>query len=77
MPVKLSQNPKVTAFCKVFKAKNNPDSRFFQADEDVLLNNERYVQGKLGAMFQELDEQISISEIRKATLSLNNGKGGA
>ena len=61
-------------FANYFKAINNPDSRFFQADEDVLLYNERYVQGELGVMFQELDEQISISEIRKATLSLKNGK---
>ena len=42
----------------------------------MLLYNERYVQGELGVMFQELDEQISISEIRKATLSLKNGKIG-
>ena len=63
-------------FANYFKAINNPDSRFFQADEDVLLYNERYVQGEIGVMFQELDEQISISEIRKATLSLKNGKSG-
>ena len=66
MPVKLSKKTlKSQHFANYFKSINNPDSRFFQAGEGVLLYNEKYVQGELGVMFQELDEQISISEIRK------------
>lgn len=61
-------------FADYFRAINDPESRFFQADEDVLLYNERYVKGELGVMFQELDVEISLTEIRKAVQSLKNGK---
>ena len=46
-------------FAKYFKAVNDPESRFFQADKDVLYYNERYVKGELEVMFQELDVRIS------------------
>ena len=61
-------------FADYFKAINNPDSRFFQADDDLLLFNERYVKGELQIMFHELDAEISVSEIRKGVQSLKNGK---
>ena len=61
-------------FVDYFKAINNPDSRFFQADEDVLIYNERYVKGELKVMFQELDAEISLNEIRKGVQSLKSGK---
>lgn len=61
-------------FADYFQAINNPESRFFQADEDVLFYNERYVKGELGVMFQELDAEISLNEIQKAVQSLKNGK---
>ena len=61
-------------FVDYFKAINNPDSRFFQADEDVLIYNERYVKGELEVMFQELDAEISLNEIRKGVQSLKCGK---
>ena len=61
-------------FADYFKAINNPDSTFFQADDDVLFYNERYVKGELGVMFQELNVKISLNEIRKEVQSLNCGK---
>ena len=53
----LSDSPKTLKsqhFANYFKAMNNPDSRFFQADEGVLLYNERYVQGELGVIMNKL-----------------------
>ena len=61
-------------FADYFKVINNPDSKFFQADDDLLLFNERYVKGELQIMFHELDAEISVSEIRKGVQSLKNGK---
>ena len=61
-------------FATYFKAINDPESRFFQADDDVLLFNERYVNGELQIMFQELDTEISLSEIKKGIKLLKNGK---
>lgn len=61
-------------FADYFRAINDPETRFFQADEDVLIYNERYLKGELGVMFQELDVEISLTEIRKAVQSLKNGK---
>ena len=55
-------------FATYFKAINDPESRFVQADDDVLLFNERYVNGELQIMFQELDIEISLSEIKKVFL---------
>ena len=61
-------------FADYFKAINNPDSRFFQPDEDILYFNQRYLDGELGVMFEELNVQISMQEIRKAVQMLKNGK---
>ena len=61
-------------FADYFRAINNPDSTFFQADDDILFYNERYVNGELDIMFQELDVEISQSEIRKGIQSLKCGK---
>lgn len=38
-------------FANYFKAINDPNEVFFQPDEDVLLFNERYVNGKIQIMF--------------------------
>ena len=70
----LKCNQKTNTFVDYFKAINNPDSKFFQADEDVLIYNERYVKGELEVMFQELDTEISLNEIRKGVQSLKCGK---
>ena len=45
---------------------------FDQADDDILLYNERYVEGELDFEFQELVE-ISQNEIRKGMQSLKCG----
>ena len=45
---------------------NNPDRRFFQPDDDILYFNQRYLNGELGVMFEELNVQITMQEIRKA-----------
>ena len=34
-----------------FKAVNNPEDKFYQADEDVLEFNERYLDGELYRIF--------------------------
>ena len=56
-----SSSKKVTSeqFANYSKAINHPESWFYQADEDVLYYNERYVRGELDIMFQELDVEIS------------------
>ena len=61
-------------FAEYFKAVNNPDSRFFQPDEDILFFNQKYLDGELGIMFDELNVAISMQEIRKAVQLLKNGK---
>lgn len=48
-------------FAEYFKAINDPDDVFFQADEDAVLFNERYVKGEFQVMFDELN--IVISEV--------------
>ena len=40
-------------FSEYFQAVNNPNDRFYQADEDVLDFNERYMQGEFQVMFDE------------------------
>ena len=61
-------------FAECFKAINNPDSRFFQPDEDILFFNQKYLDGEMGIMFDELNVEISMQEIRKAVQLLKNGK---
>lgn len=61
-------------FASYFKAINNPEGRFFQADDDILFFNERYLNGELDVMFHELDVEISLGEIRKGIQSLKCNK---
>ena len=62
------------SFADFFKAINNPDSIYFQPDDDILYFNQHYLNGELGVMFEELNVQISMQEIRKAARLLKNGK---
>jgi hypothetical protein len=62
-------------FANYFKSINNPDSIFFQPDEDVIYFNERYLKGEFQIMFRELDEPNSDSEI-KACKELRNDRAG-
>lgn len=77
----LTGAPKVSTlsadlFAEYFKAINNPNDPFFQPDEDAILFNERYVNGELQVMFDELNVPLSEKEIRKATNQLKSGKSG-
>ena len=63
-------------FANYFKAINNPQSVFFQLDEAIRHFNERYLNGELQVMFNELDNEISYIEIHKACKELNNNRSG-
>ncbi|MCG8046921.1 MAG: reverse transcriptase family protein [Candidatus Thiodiazotropha taylori] len=60
-------------FSEYFQAINDPNDRFYQADEDILYFNERYVKGELQVMFDELNVPISIEEIKSSIKQLKNG----
>ena len=52
---------------------SDPNDRFYQPDEDILYFNERYVQGELQVMFEELQLSISLEEIKDGVRQLRNG----
>ena len=52
---------------------NNPTDHFYQADEDVVFFNDRYVNGEFQIMFEELNGEISYLEIQKAVKQIRNG----
>ena len=58
---------------KYFQCINNPNNRFYQADEDILFFNERYVNSVFQVMFDEINIPISYSEILIAVKQLKNG----
>lgn len=60
-------------FSKYFEAINDPNDRFYQADDDILFFNERYVKGELQIMFNELNVTISIDEMKLAIKQLKTG----
>ena len=66
----------VSHFEEYFRAINNPDSVFFQPDDDAIDFNERYLNGELQIMFDELNDEISCAEIFKACRELDIGKSG-
>ena len=47
---------------------------FFQPDEDVIFFNERYINGELQVMFDELNISLTEEEIMKAIKQLKLGK---
>jgi len=71
-----SQTSLLILFATYFKSINSPDSEFYQPEEDVIVFNERYVQGEFIVMFDELNASISNDEILKACSQVNNGKSG-
>lgn len=73
---KIKAQISLDTFTAYFKAINNPEGDFYQPDEDVIFFNERYVQGELQIMFQELNSCITNDEIAKACKQLSNGKSG-
>ena len=60
-------------FSEYFKSINDPNDRFYQADEDVLFLNEQYLKGEIQVMFEELNVPITVEEIRKDLKHLKNG----
>ncbi|XP_053395382.1 uncharacterized protein LOC123523921 isoform X1 [Mercenaria mercenaria] len=63
-------------FLEYFKSINDPDSVFFQPDEDVIYFSDRYLNGESEVMFNELNIPFSQTEIIKACKNLNTGKSG-
>ena len=63
-------------FDNYFKSINNPEDPFFQADEDVLYFNERFLNSEIQIMFDELNCTITSDEIKKAIKQLKNGRSG-
>ena len=61
-------------FYTYFKAINNPNSHFFQSDEDTEIFNETCINNELQIMFSELDTAITHSEIYKACNELRNNR---
>ena len=48
-----SSNIDTGTFVQYFNAVNNTEDQFYQADEDVLEFNERYLDGELQIMFDQ------------------------
>ena len=65
-------NIKSDTFSEYFQSINNPNDRFYQADEDVLFLNERYVNDEFQIMFEELNIPLSYSEVLLAVKQLKN-----
>ena len=63
-------------FARYFKSINSPESDFFQPDEDILFFNERYLNGEIQIMFEELNVTITDMEIKKACKDLNSNRSG-
>lgn len=74
-----SRNPQSLSaqkFYEYFKSINDPDSMFYQEDEDITYFNERFVKSEFQVMFNELDSEISMQEIIKAIKDCNTNKSG-
>ena len=63
-------------FADYFRAIHDPNTAFYQADEDVIFFNERYFNSEVQIMFSELDEEISVDEIKKAIKQVKTGNSG-
>lgn len=79
--LKDSQGPKkctidMDTFAKFFEKINNPSEDFFKPDPDVLEFNEKYHNGELPIIFEELNGTISLDEIREAVNQTKTGKSG-
>ena len=60
-------------FSEYLQAISDPNNRFFQPDEDILCFNERYVQGELQVMFEEINLSMSLEEIKDGVRQPLNG----
>ena len=59
-------------FAQYFKAINNPESVFYQADDDIIDFNEKYIKGEINIMFEELNVPISYLEVLNSIKQLRN-----
>ena len=66
----------ISNFEQYFKAVNNPDSGFYQPDDDVLLFNSINLDSEIQVMFDELNLPISSAEIIRACKDLKNNRSG-
>ena len=73
---KKSNNLNASNFTEYFKAINDPESNFYQPDDDIIYFNERYLNGELQVMFDELNCDVTNSEILKACKELSLGRSG-
>ena len=69
-----SNNIPLNTFEQYFKAVNNPNDHFFNADEDVLYFNERYEQHEFNVMFDELNILFTDHEIIKSINQLKTNR---
>ena len=63
-------------FRNYFKSINDPDTPYYQADEDILQFNNRFLNSEVQIMFSELDENISEQEIVSAIKNLHSDRSG-
>ena len=63
-------------FHNYFKSINDPDTQYYQADEDILEFNNRFLNSEAQIMLSELDVEITEQEIVNAIKQLNSGKSG-
>ena len=71
-----SKNISLVDFEDYFKAVNNLEDPFFQPDEDILYFNERFLNSETQIMFDELNVNITVEEIRRAINQLKTGRSG-
>ena len=57
-----------------FKSIYDPETVFFQPDEDILLFNEIYLQGELQCISKELNVSIQYDEVLKACKQLKTNR---
>ena len=73
---KSSKSLSADTFGEYFKAINDPQSPFYQADEDIIAFNERFLNSEAQVMFGELDVEITQNEIFKAIKELKTSRSG-
>ena len=64
----------IDSFTEHFKAIINPESRFFQADDDIINFNQYIVDGEMKIMFSELDLPFTKEEVLHGISELNLGR---
>lgn len=76
--LKVSQSNNLSAldFVRYFKSINNPDNNFYQADEDILYFNERFLNSETLVVLSELDNEISNCELLNSVIQLKTIQKG-